>query len=123
VRYECQVKSGPGAGGHQPGARPTATKGGTVDEATHSGRNLAAKSGTHSETWAGGRGAPVASFVPWQEGRGHGYTSRGAARALLRSGLAVGMEITIFDPELDSTREIAEAFTAAVVEAFSGVSA
>jgi arginase len=44
-------------------------------------------------------------------------------RPLLRSGLAVGMEITIFDPELDSTGEIAEAFTAAVVEAFSGVSA
>ena len=43
-------------------------------------------------------------------------------RPLLRSGLAVGMEITIFDPELDSTGEIAEAFTAAVVEAFSGVS-
>ena len=44
-------------------------------------------------------------------------------RPLLRSGLAVGMEITIFDPELDSTGEIAEEFTAAVVEAFSGVSA
>jgi arginase len=41
-------------------------------------------------------------------------------RPLLRSGLAVGMEITIFDPELDPTGEIAEAFTAAVVEAFSG---
>jgi arginase len=41
-------------------------------------------------------------------------------KPLLRSGLAVGMEITIFDPELDSTGEIAEAFTAAVVEAFSG---
>ena len=41
-------------------------------------------------------------------------------RPLLRSGLAVGMEITIFDPELDSTGKIAEAFTAAVVEAFSG---
>jgi arginase len=39
---------------------------------------------------------------------------------LLRSGLAVGMEITIFDPELDPAGEIAEAFTAAVVEAFSG---
>jgi arginase len=39
---------------------------------------------------------------------------------LLRSGLAVGMEITIFDPELDPTGEIAEAFTATVVEAFSG---
>jgi arginase len=39
---------------------------------------------------------------------------------LLRSGLAVGIEITIFDPELDPTGEIAEAFTATVVEAFSG---
>ena len=38
---------------------------------------------------------------------------------LLRSGLAVGMELTIFDPELDPTGEIAEAFTAAIVEAFS----
>lgn len=41
-------------------------------------------------------------------------------RPLLRSGLAVGMELTIFDPELDPTGEISEAFTAAVVEAFSG---
>lgn len=40
-------------------------------------------------------------------------------RSLLRSGLAAGMELTIFDPELDPTGEIAEAFTAAVVEAFS----
>jgi arginase len=40
-------------------------------------------------------------------------------RPLLRSGLAVGMEITIFDPELDPTGEISEAFTTAVVEAFS----
>jgi arginase len=40
-------------------------------------------------------------------------------RSLLRSGLAVGMEITIFDPELDPTGEISEAFTTAVVEAFS----
>jgi arginase len=39
---------------------------------------------------------------------------------LLRSELAVGMVITIFDPELDPTGEIAEAFTATVVEAFSG---
>lgn len=41
-------------------------------------------------------------------------------RPLLRSGLAVGMELTIFDPGLDPTGEISEAFTAAVVEAFSG---
>jgi arginase len=40
--------------------------------------------------------------------------------AFLRSGLAVGMEITIFDPELDPTGEIAEGFTAALVESFSG---
>ena len=39
---------------------------------------------------------------------------------LLRSELAVGMVITIFDPELDPTGEIAEAFTVTVVEAFSG---
>ncbi len=38
---------------------------------------------------------------------------------LLRSGLVVGMEVTIFDPELDPTGEISEAFTAAIVEAFS----
>ena len=41
-------------------------------------------------------------------------------RPLLRSGLAVGMELTIFDPELDPTGEISAAFTAAVVEAFAG---
>ncbi|MDP9411645.1 MAG: arginase family protein, partial [Actinomycetota bacterium] len=41
-------------------------------------------------------------------------------RPLLRSGLAVGMELTIFDPGLDPTGEISEAFTASVVEAFSG---
>ncbi len=40
-------------------------------------------------------------------------------RPLLRSGLAVGMELTIFDPEMDPTGEISEDFTAAVVEAFS----
>ena len=40
--------------------------------------------------------------------------------AFLRSGLAVGMEVTIFDPELDPTGEIAEGFTAALVESFSG---
>jgi arginase len=39
--------------------------------------------------------------------------------AFLRSGLAVGMEVTIFDPELDPTGEIAEGFTAALVESFS----
>jgi hypothetical protein len=30
------------------------------------------------------------------------------------------MEITIFDPELDPTGEIAEGFTGVIVEAFSG---
>ena len=39
-------------------------------------------------------------------------------RVLLRSGLAVGMEVTIFDPELDPTGEIADGFTDALVEAF-----
>jgi arginase len=40
-------------------------------------------------------------------------------RGLLRSGLAVGIEVTIFDPELDPTGEIAEGFAGALVEAFS----
>jgi arginase len=40
-------------------------------------------------------------------------------RVLLRSGLAVGIEVTIFDPELDPTGEIAEGFAGALVEAFS----
>ena len=38
---------------------------------------------------------------------------------LLRHGLAVGMEVTIFDPELDPTGEIADGLTDALVEAFS----
>jgi arginase len=42
-------------------------------------------------------------------------------RVLLRSGLAVGMEVTIFDPELDPTGEIAAGFTDALVEAFKKV--
>jgi arginase len=41
-------------------------------------------------------------------------------RVLLGSGQASGMEITIFDPELDADGSIAAAFTTAVVEAFSG---
>jgi len=40
-------------------------------------------------------------------------------RPLRRPRLAVGMKVTIFDPELVPTDEISEAFTAAVVEAFS----
>ena len=40
-------------------------------------------------------------------------------RPLLRSGLAVGMDVTIFDPELDPKGEISEGFTATIVEAFS----
>ena len=39
---------------------------------------------------------------------------------LLGSGLAVGMQVTIFDPELDPTGQIAEGFASAIVEAFSG---
>ena len=39
---------------------------------------------------------------------------------LLRADLAVGMQVTIFDPELDPTGEIAEGFTSAVVAAFMG---
>ena len=39
-------------------------------------------------------------------------------RVLLRSDLALGMQVTIFDPELDPTGEIAEGFTSAVVAAF-----
>ncbi len=41
-------------------------------------------------------------------------------RVLLRADLAVGMQVTIFDPELDPTGEIAEGFTSAVVAAFMG---
>jgi arginase len=41
-------------------------------------------------------------------------------RVLLRADLAVGMQVTIFDPELDPTGEIAEGFTSAVVAAFIG---
>jgi arginase len=41
-------------------------------------------------------------------------------RVLLRSDLAVGMQVTIFDPELDSTGEIADEFTSAIVAAFTG---
>ena len=37
----------------------------------------------------------------------------------MRSGLAVGIEVTIFDPELDPTGEIAERFAGALVKAFS----
>ena len=40
-------------------------------------------------------------------------------RVLLGSGAAVGMEVTIFDPTLDPTGEIADAFTDALVAAFS----
>ncbi len=39
---------------------------------------------------------------------------------LLRSDLAVGMQVTVFDPELDSTGEIADEFTSAIVAAFTG---
>ena len=41
-------------------------------------------------------------------------------RVFLRSDLAVGMQVTIFDPELDPNGEIAEEFTSTVVAAFMG---
>jgi arginase family enzyme len=41
-------------------------------------------------------------------------------RMLLRSDLAVGMQVTVFDPEFDPPGEIAEGFTSAVVAAFIG---
>ena len=41
-------------------------------------------------------------------------------RVLLRSDLAVGMQVTIFDPEWDPTGDIAEELTSAVVAAFMG---
>jgi arginase len=40
-------------------------------------------------------------------------------KPLLRSDLAVGIEVTIFDPELDPSGEIADRFAGALVEAFS----
>jgi arginase len=42
---------------------------------------------------------------------------------LLSSGSAVGMEVTIFDPDLDPDGRIAQAFTAALVRSFLGASA
>jgi arginase len=41
-------------------------------------------------------------------------------RVFLRSDLAVGMQVTIFNPESDPTGEIAEELTSAVVAAFMG---
>ena len=41
----------------------------------------------------------------------------GALRVLLRSSLAVGMDVTIFDPDGDPTGEISEGLTSALVEA------
>ena len=41
-------------------------------------------------------------------------------RVFLRSDLAVGIQVTIFDPELDPNGEIAEEFTSTVVAAFMG---
>ena len=40
-------------------------------------------------------------------------------RTTLSSDLAVGMEVTIFDPELDPTGQIADRFAPAIVKAFS----
>lgn len=42
-------------------------------------------------------------------------------RPLLGSPLARGMQVTIFDPELDKDGMIAEQFTNALIEAFSSV--
>jgi arginase len=41
-------------------------------------------------------------------------------RPLLRSTLAVGMQVTIFDPELDKDGKIVQKVTDAMVEAFTG---
>ena len=41
-------------------------------------------------------------------------------RILLRSDLAAGMQVTIFDPELDPAGEIAEGLTSALVAALEG---
>lgn len=38
---------------------------------------------------------------------------------LLKSGMAVGMEITIFDPEQDKDGKIARAFTNAIIDGFN----
>lgn len=43
-----------------------------------------------------------------------------ALRVFLASGRAAGLEVTIFDPDLDPTGEIAEAFTTCLAEAFRG---
>jgi arginase len=39
-------------------------------------------------------------------------------RAALSSDLAVGVQVTIFDPELDPTGQIAEGFASAIVRGF-----
>jgi len=41
-----------------------------------------------------------------------------ALRVLLRSGLAVGMDVTIFDPDLDPTGEIAGGLVSTLERAF-----
>ncbi len=41
-------------------------------------------------------------------------------RTTLSSDLAVGMQVTIFDPELDPTGQIAQGFASAIVRAFCG---
>ena len=41
-------------------------------------------------------------------------------REALSSDLAVGMEVTIFDPELDPTGQIAEGFASAIVKVLCG---
>lgn len=44
----------------------------------------------------------------------------GLVGPLLRSGLAIGMEVTIFDPELDPDGRIAKGFTTALVDTLAG---
>jgi arginase len=39
---------------------------------------------------------------------------------LLRSPLAAGMEVTVFDPEIDADGHLAEELTTTIVSAFSG---
>ena len=55
---------------------------------------------------------------------GMSYAELGESlRLLLSSGLAVGMEVTILDPDLDPDGAIAQVFTDAIVAAFADVAA
>ena len=44
----------------------------------------------------------------------------GALRVLLGSGLAAGMDVTIYDPDLDPTGEISEGLVSTLERAFEG---